>query len=128
MKRLLVAALLAASLPLPVFAQSSASSFICEDFTSQTESQRFYEHNRASQLDADSNGYACEHMGYYIRTDGERKYRGSVSIRWDYELWEAEDGIYAKAWSQDYPNETLFTTRSFPSQSDARAYLDAWFW
>lgn len=127
MKQLLIAALIAASLPLPALAQS-ASDFSCANFTSQTEAQRFFDYNRSSQLDADDDSIACEHMPYFVRSDGTREYSGSVSNRWNYELWRSDDGVYAKAWSQDYPNETLFTTQSFASQSAARAYLDAWFW
>lgn len=129
MKRSIIfgAAIVAASLPVPAFAQS-ASDFTCANFSTQQEAQRFYEHNHASWLDSDHDGIACEELPVFVRDDGQQVYRGSVSSRWDYELIRSADGVYARSWSQDDPSQTLFSTVTFSNQDDARTYLNQWFW
>lgn len=94
---------------------------VCDDFASWGEAQYHFKAGSApSSLDGDGNGIACESLRRQVRSDGRsvfsnRNTRGdSIQI-----IRASETEHYLKVNS----GGDLFTTRTFPTQADARDHM-----
>lgn len=101
----------------------------CSAFATQPEAQWHYAMGTApASLDADRDGWACEHLTSTIRSDGSRIFNNQANrgnVRYTMEVWRvnARD-VYLRIKSS---NGMDFTTRSFPSDPAAREHMNTYY-
>lgn len=101
----------------------------CNHFSTHPEAQWHYHMGTApTSLDNDRDGLACEHLTSNIRQDGSRIFSNQAnrgSERYTLEVWRvsARD-VYLRIKSSSGMD---FTTRSFPSDPNAREHMRTYY-
>jgi hypothetical protein len=121
---LLLAAPLTKAQTLPPYAGTQ-----CIHFATHPEAQWHYFMGTApDSLDNDRDGWACEHLTSNIRQDGNRIFTNQANRgteRFTLEVWRVNaTDIYLRIKSSAGMD---FTTRSFPSDRDARDHMRTYY-
>lgn len=101
----------------------------CSHFATQPEAQwHYYMGTAPASLDDDRDGYACEHLTTRIRQDGSRIFSNQANRgneRFTLEVWRVNaTDVYLRVKSSAGMD---FTTRSFPSDRDARDHMRTYY-